>query len=218
MIARDEITGVVLAGGLSRRMGRGDKALLELAGRPLIRHAAERLAPQVGALAINANGDPARFAALALPVVPDETADFPGPLAGVLAALHWAARVRPQTRAVVSISADAPFVPADLVHRLLEASSCTPVLRAAVAQSHGHRHHVIGLWPLETASEIEAALARSERRVEAIVDRLGAVAVPFPDQEIAGERVDPFFNINTPDDLAFANGLMMASAHRGGVA
>lgn len=216
MIARDEIAGVLLAGGLSRRMGGGDKALIELAGRPLIQHAAERLAPQVGALMINANRDPARFASLALPVVPDETADFPGPLAGILAALHWVARAHPQTQAIVSVSADAPFVPADLVQRLAEASRTVAGLRAAVAQSHGRRHHVIGLWPLETASEIEAALMRGERRVEAMVDHLGAVAVPFPDQEFAGERVDPFFNINTPEDLAFATSLMTATAPHGG--
>jgi molybdenum cofactor guanylyltransferase/molybdopterin-guanine dinucleotide biosynthesis protein MobB len=202
------IAGVLLAGGLSRRMGGGDKALLRLAGRPLIQHAAERIAPQVGALILNANGDPARFPALGLPVVPDETADFPGPLAGVLTALHWFRRERPQTRAVVSVSADAPFIPGDLVARLADALAAHDAARVAVAQSRGRRHHVIGLWRPDAAGEIAAALARGERKAETMVDRLGAVAVPFADLDIGGQAVDPFFNVNTPEDLAFAEGLL----------
>jgi molybdenum cofactor guanylyltransferase/molybdopterin-guanine dinucleotide biosynthesis protein MobB len=199
----DDIAGVLLAGGLGRRMG-GDKALVRLAGRPLIQHAAARLGPQVGTLIVNANGDPARFAALGLPAVADETADFPGPLAGVLAALHWIARERPGIRAVASVSADAPFIPSDLVSRLEEALRADKTARVAVAQSRGQRHHVIGLWRVEAAGEIAAALARGERRAEAMVDRLGAVAVPFADVNIDGQAVDPFFNVNTPEDLAFA--------------
>lgn len=211
----EDIAGVLLAGGLSRRMGGGDKALLKLAGRPLIAHAADGLAAQVGILIVNANGDPARFAPLGLPVVPDETADFPGPLAGVLAALHWFARERPGTRAIVSVSADAPFVPADLVHRLGSALSAETSARVAVAQSRGRRHHVIGLWRMNAAAEIEAALARGDRRVESMVDRLGALAVPFPDLEIGGQSVDPFFNINTPEDLAFAEEILTHKATAG---
>jgi molybdopterin-guanine dinucleotide biosynthesis protein A len=207
-----DIAGVLLAGGLSRRMGGGDKALMVLAGRPLIEHAAARLAPQVGALILNANGDPARFASLGLPVVTDESGDFPGPLAGVMAALHWVARELSAARAVVSVSADAPFVPEDLVRRLAKGIGDA---QAAVAQSRGRRHHVIGLWRMDVADEIAAALARGEHKVEAMVDRLGAVAVPFDDAVIGGDAVDPFFNINTPEDLAFAEAVLASNAGGG---
>lgn len=202
------IGGVLLAGGLSRRMGGGDKALSALAGRPLVQHIAERLEPQVDTLVVNANGDPARFAFLGLPVVPDETSDFPGPLAGVLAALHWFARKGSGTGAVVSVAGDAPFIPRDLVSRLADALTTHKDARVAVAQSRGRRHHVIGLWRLEAAGEITAALERGERRVETMVDRLGAVAVPFGDIHAGGEAVDPFFNVNTPEDLSFADGIL----------
>lgn len=213
----EEIGGVLLAGGRSRRMGGQDKALVPLGGRPLVAHVAARLAPQVATLVLNANDDPARFAALGLPVVPDETADFPGPLAGVLAALHWFSRERPQTRAMVSVSADAPFIPDDLVRRLDEALAAHGDARVAVAQSRERRHHVIGLWRTDAATEIEAALARGERKAETMVNRLGAVAVPFADLDFGGEAVDPFFNVNTPEDLAFAETLLaVASPPPGG--
>lgn len=207
------IGGVLLAGGLSRRMGGGDKALMLLAGRPLVQHIAERLAPQVDALIVNANGDPARFAALGLPVVPDESADFSGPLAGVLAALHWFERARPETRAVVSVAADAPFIPRALVARLAEALAMHEDARVAVAQSRGRRHHVIGLWRVTAAPEIAAALARGDRKVETMIDRLGAVAVPFDDVDMGGEAVDPFFNVNAPEDLAFADRVLRRAEH-----
>ena len=213
MAESGNVAGVLLAGGLSRRMGGGDKALLPLAGQTLIAHVAKRLAPEVSSLVINANGDPSRFNELALPVVPDDVPDYPGPLAGILAALRWHARETPTARAVVSVSADAPFVPLDLVARLAIALPTTPT-PVAVAQSRERRHHVIALWSLECAGAIEAALARGDRKVEAIVDRLGAVAVPFPDFDAAGRKIDPFFNINTPDDLVFAETIMTASAEQ----
>jgi molybdenum cofactor guanylyltransferase/molybdopterin-guanine dinucleotide biosynthesis protein MobB len=202
------IGGVLLAGGLSRRMGGGDKALLRLAGRPLARHIAERLAPQVDALLVNANGDPARFATLGLPVVPDETVDFAGPLAGVLAALNGFARADREIEAVVSVAGDAPFVPSDLVARLAEALAAHGDAWVAVAASRGRRHHVTGLWRMSAAAEIAAALGRGERRAQTMVDRLGAVTVPFADLDIGGAAVDPFFNINTPEELAHAERLL----------
>ena len=211
MSGEDEIAGVLLAGGLGRRMG-GDKALVQLAGRPLIEHACRRLAPQVGPLVINANGDAARFAELGLPVVADETADFPGPLAGVLAALHWFKRERPRVSWMVSVSADAPFIPEDLVSRLKDALLGAAGARVAVAQSRGRRHHVIALWVVDTAREIAEALARGERRVETVVDGLGAVAVPFSDVSVARRAVDPFFNVNTPEDLAFSEQVLASNA------
>jgi molybdenum cofactor guanylyltransferase/molybdopterin-guanine dinucleotide biosynthesis protein MobB len=189
-------------------MGGGDKALRLLGGRPLIQHAIERLRPQVGALLLSANGDPARFASLGLPVAADETEGYQGPLSGVLAALHFYANAEPSVRMVASVSTDAPFIPRDLVVRLQEALDAEPEARVAVACSRGQRHHVIGLWRIEAATEIAAALARGDRKAETMVDRLGAVSVTFPDAVVAGREIDPFFNINTPDELALAETLV----------
>lgn len=202
-MARD-VAGVLLAGGLSRRMGGGDKGLLLLDGRPLIQYAANRLRPQVGAMALNANGDPSRFALLGVPVIADATADFPGPLAGVLAALRWIETEPSRPRFVATVPADSPFIPRDLVDRLSAALASAPEARVAVAASRGRRHHVIGLWRSEAAGTIAEALARGERKAETMVDRLGAVAVPFADLDAGGRGVDPFFNVNTPDDLVAA--------------
>lgn len=211
MAIGSDITGVVLAGGLGRRMG-ADKALLTLAGRPLLDHAARRLAPQTGRLCINANGDPSRFGWLGLPVIPDETGDRAGPLAGVLAAIRWTSRNLAQSSALVSVTGDAPFIPHDLVSRLSEALASSPAARVAVARSRGRRHHVIALWLLEAAPDIAAALAGGERRVETVVDRLGAATAEFPDIEIGGAAVDPFFNVNTPDDLEAAARILSRQA------
>jgi molybdenum cofactor guanylyltransferase/molybdopterin-guanine dinucleotide biosynthesis protein MobB len=200
--------GALLAGGRSLRMGGGDKALRTLAGQPLIQHAIARLKPQVASLMLSANGDPARFSAFGLPVVADETAQFQGPLAGVLAALRFCAAFDPRVRFVASVSTDAPFIPDDLVARLGEALEADAGARVAVACSGGRRHHVIGLWRIEAADEIADALARGERRAETMVDRLGAVSVTFPDVVVGGRAIDPFFNINTPDELAFAEAVL----------
>jgi molybdenum cofactor guanylyltransferase/molybdopterin-guanine dinucleotide biosynthesis protein MobB len=206
------IAGVLLAGGRSQRMGGGDKALRDLAGQPLIQHAIARLQPQVASLVLSANGDPARFANFGLPVVADEAEEFQGPLAGILAALHFCAKADPRVRLVASVSTDAPFVPGDLVAKLRDALDAEPRSRVAVACSRGRRHHVIGLWKIAAADEIAAALAHGERRAETLVDRLGAVSVTFPDAVVGGRPVDPFFNINTPDDLAFADAVLAEGA------
>jgi len=214
MSERGDVGGVLLAGGLGRRMGGRDKALLMLSGRPLVAHAAERLGSQTAHLIINANGDPARFAALPCSVVADETPDFPGPLGGILAALRWYARERPQTRWLASLPADTPFAPHDFVRRLKAATAASPAAPMAVAQSRGRRHPVIALWPMEASAAIGAALAGGARKAEAMIDRLGAVAVPFADLEIDARAVDPFFNINTPEDLAYAEEIASAHASR----
>ncbi|HRN85109.1 MAG TPA: molybdenum cofactor guanylyltransferase MobA [Hyphomicrobium sp.] len=209
---QQSIAGVVLAGGMSRRMGGPEKALMVLGGAPLVAHAVARLRPQVASLILNANGDPARFSALGHPVVPDETADRPGPLAGVLAALHWFARHEPEVTAVASLPADSPLVPADLVARLRDGLVDAPHAKVAVASSRDRRHPVIALWKRGAAPEIEAALARGERAAHAMIDRLGAVSVPFADLDVAGGTIDPFFNVNTPEDLAVAEDIL--SKHR----
>ena len=195
------VTGVILAGGQSRRMGGGDKGLLQLAGKPMLAHVIARLAPQVARLAINANGDPARFAAFGLPVVADTVAGFVGPLAGVLAGMRWAAANTPAMRWIVTAAGDAPLLPTDLVERMLAAVAGRPSA-IALAQSGGELHPVIGLWPVALADDLEAQLAGGVRKVLHWTDRHGTLPVPFPMARIGGVDIDPFFNANTPEELA----------------
>jgi molybdopterin-guanine dinucleotide biosynthesis protein A len=198
---RPGVTGIILAGGQSRRMGGGDKGLLELAGKPMLAHVIDRLAPQVGRIAINANGDPARFARFGLPVIPDTIAGFVGPLAGVLAGLRWSAAHAPAARWIVTAAGDAPLLPTDLVDRLLAATAGAPANAIALAQSRGELHPVIGLWPVALADDLEAELGRGVRKVLHWTDRHGTVPVPFALQRIGGVEIDPFFNANTPREL-----------------
>jgi molybdopterin-guanine dinucleotide biosynthesis protein A len=196
------IAGIVLAGGLSRRMGGGDKCLRPLGGRPILAHIIERARPQVAALALNANGDPARFAEFGLPVVADSVADFAGPLAGVLAGLDWAAAHLPGCTHVASFAGDAPFLPQDLVARLVAAvGGGTHDL--ACAASGGQVHPVFGLWPLALRENLRDAVTREGiRKVDVWTGRHGLAVVDFPKTPI-----DPFFNANTPQDLAEAERL-----------
>lgn len=202
-----EIVGVVLAGGRSQRMGGREKAFLDLAGRPMLAHILERFAPQVARLAINANGDPARFAAFSLPIIADRMPDYPGPLAGILAGLRWAAAGAPRTTHVATVSSDAPFIPSDLVTRLAQAAAEAGG-GIAVAQSGDVLHPVVALWPLGIADALERALATGERRVRRWVERQDMRAVTFAPLAVDGRTVDPFFNVNTPAELAEAETLM----------
>jgi molybdopterin-guanine dinucleotide biosynthesis protein A len=208
-----EVTGLLLAGGQSRRMGRafasgkGDKGLLDIAGKPMLGYVMERLAPQVGAMVINANGDPARFASFGLPVVPDSIQGFVGPLAGILAGMRWAEANVPDARHVVSVSTDAPFLPHDLVARLATALEAAGA-RIALARSGGELHPVIGLWPVDLADDLEAALKSGTRKVLDWTDRHGATGVDFPFVTIHDRPIDPFFNANTPEELAEARALL----------
>lgn len=206
-------TGLLLAGGRSSRMGsafaggQGDKALLELAGRPMLSHVRERLDPQAGRLVISANGDPARFASFGLPVVADTITDFAGPLAGILAGLRWSEENAPGARHIVTASTDAPFLPVDLVARLTEALNSSDA-RIALAQSAGRVHPVIGLWSIDLANDLEAALNAGCRKVESWTNRHPTVTVDFPGFEHHGRTIDPFFNVNSPDDLAEAQQIL----------
>jgi molybdopterin-guanine dinucleotide biosynthesis protein A len=200
MSGRLDVTGVILAGGLSRRMGGGDKGLLELAGRPMLTHVACRLRPQVGAMIINANGEPARFAPLGLPVVPDTVGGFVGPLAGVLAGMRWSAANTPDAHWIVTAAGDAPLLPSDLVARLKQAVEGRPAA-IALAQSHGELHPVIGLWPVALAEDLQEQLNNGVRKVLHWTDRHGTVAVPFSPARVCGLDIDPFFNANTPQEL-----------------
>ena len=195
-----KVTGVILAGGQSRRMGGGDKGLLELVGKPMLAHVIDRLCPQVGAMIINANGDPARFKAFGLPVVADTIEGYVGPLAGVLAGMRWAAANVPDGEWIVTAAGDAPLLPHDLVSRLVCAVDGRPGA-VALAQSQGELHPVIGLWPVALSDDLEQELAAGVRKVLHWTDRHGTVPVPFAMARAGGVEVDPFFNANTPQEL-----------------
>jgi molybdopterin-guanine dinucleotide biosynthesis protein A len=206
-MASAPVTGVILAGGLSRRMGGGDKALLDLGGATMLGCIVDRLRPQVDALVINANGDPSRFAAFGLPVVADETSDYAGPLAGVLAGMRWSLAHAPSARHIATVSSDAPFLPMDLVIRLSSEIADRPGA-IALARSGGGPHPVIGLWPVALADDLQAWLAAGTRKVLAWVDRHTSAQVVFTEIEIGGRKVDPFFNANTPEELAVVRALI----------
>jgi molybdopterin-guanine dinucleotide biosynthesis protein A len=191
----------------SGRGGTGDKGLLEIAQRPMIAHVVDRMRPQVDRLAINANGDPARFAEFGLPVVADTVEGFVGPLAGVLAGLRWAADATQEARWIATVSSDAPFVPADLVARLMDAV-CDRGNAIAIGQSDDGLHPVIGLWPVALADDLEAALKDGLRKVLHWTDKHGTVPVRFASHRVGDVLVDPFFNANTPEELEEARRLM----------
>ena len=188
--------GLLLAGGLARRMGGGDKPLRTIAGRTILAHVIERLAPQCDGLVVNANGDPARFADYGLPVVADSVPDFAGPLAGILAGLDWIAENRPETEWLLSVAADTPFIPSDLVARLHAAREAENVSLACAA-SGGWTHPVIGLWPVSLRADLRHALmVEDERKIDRWTARHGCASAEWP---VA--PVDPFFNANRPEDL-----------------
>jgi molybdenum cofactor guanylyltransferase len=209
-----EVTGVVIAGGRSTRMGNRDKALIDLAGRPMIAHVIDRMRPQVGRLAINANGDPSRFARFALPIVPDTIEDWPGPLAGLLAALEWARRETPDARFVASVAADTPFLPHDLVARLLTAID-NERTSSAIAASGGAWTPIVGVWSVALADAVTEALRQGVRAVHRFATAQKSAVVDFPPVQADGETVDPFFNVNTPEDLEKAVALVGLERARG---
>ena len=189
------IFGTILAGGQGRRMGGQDKALLPLAGRPLVAHVIDRLEPQVERLSLSANGDPTRLARFGLPVLPDQ-ATSQGPLSGLLAALDWAAPLG--ATHLVTAPTDAPFLPPDLTPRLLLAGDL------ALARSAGNDHPTFGLWPVTLRDDLRAFLASGEKpRVRAFADAHHAARADFPDD-------GAFANLNTPEDLAQAEARLRA--------
>lgn len=206
----ETIAGIVLAGGLSRRMGGGDKGLLDVAGQSMIGRVIARFAPQVSSLAINANGPAERFSLFELPVVPDPIEGFVGPLAGVLAGMRWAEKLEPQKRYVATVSSDSPFLPLDLVRQLAQRAAAAPKNAIVLASSGEQVHPVIGLWPVHLADDLDAALNDGVRKVLRWTDRHGTLTVDFDAQTIAGQSVDPFFNANTPEELSEARALVRA--------
>ncbi|MGA8901834.1 molybdenum cofactor guanylyltransferase MobA [Bradyrhizobium sp.] len=194
--------GVLLAGGLARRMGGGDKPMRQIAGRTILDRVIARLEPQCDGLILNANGDPTRFSAFGLPVIADTVKDFPGPLAGILAALDWAAANRPGVEFMLSAAADCPFLPRDLVARL-QSARAEQNAQLAVAASAGQSHPVIGLWSVALRDELRHALVVEDmRKIDRWTARYRLATVTWP-----AEPLDPFFNANTMDDIAAAERL-----------
>jgi molybdenum cofactor guanylyltransferase len=191
--------GLVLAGGLARRMGGGDKARIRIGGITILERVLARFQPQCAGTILNANGDPARFADTGLTVVPDSVPDFAGPLAGILAGLDWAAAHREDITDVASVPGDCPFLPADLVERLSAARAAAGV-PLACARSGDWRHPVVGLWRVALRDDLRRALIGEDlRKIEIWTARHGIAVADWPDAP-----VDPFFNVNTPEDAATA--------------
>ncbi|MEM8537248.1 MAG: molybdenum cofactor guanylyltransferase MobA [Pseudomonadota bacterium] len=190
--------GVILAGGKATRMGGGDKGFLKLGDQRLLDHVIARLGPQVSDIALNANGDPQRFDNLKLQVIADSIGGFAGPLSGVLAGLDWAAD-RGADR-IVTVAADTPFFPRDLVARLILVGK-EKNARITLAETASGRHPTFGLWPVTLREDLRSALADGLRKVVVWADQHGCASAHFPDDAA-------FFNINTPEDLGTAQGMI----------
>jgi molybdopterin-guanine dinucleotide biosynthesis protein A len=202
MTGHPDTLGLVLAGGLARRMGGGDKALITIGGAAILDRVLQRLGPQCAHIVLNANGDPARFSRYRLPVIADDVPGFAGPLAGILAGLDWAAYHAPDLTHVASVPGDCPFLPRDLVARLHQAmrAAKTPL---ACARSGEWRHPVVGLWQVVLRHDLRRALVEeSLHNIEVWTARHGVALAEWPSVPI-----DPFFNVNTPEDAAAADRL-----------
>jgi molybdopterin-guanine dinucleotide biosynthesis protein A len=197
--------GLVLAGGLARRMGGGDKARIKVGGATILERVLTCLKPQCSRVIINANGDSGRFADTGLIVVADSVPDFAGPLAGILAGLDWAAANMPNSEWLLSVPGDCPFLPNNLVARLHEARVAADV-PLACARSGEWRHPVVGLWPVGLRDDLRRALTREGlHKIELWTARHGVAIADWPETPI-----DPFFNVNTPEDAARAQALAAA--------
>ncbi len=204
MTDSSEVVGVLLAGGLARRMGGGDKCLQQLGGKSLLAHSIETAAPQVGSLIVNAAGDPSRFDEFGLPVVADVIEGFAGPLAGVLTGMEWARKNIPNAKWIATFPTDAPFFPDDLVSRLLAAAEGLNA-EIACARSNERTHPVFALWSVDLSDNLHKAMIEEEiRKIDLWTARYNIVHVDWPI-----EPLDPFFNINRPEDLE------QAEAHLG---
>ena len=199
------VPGIVLAGGESRRLGR-DKALVRLGGQRLVDRVADRLAPQVAALAISRHDGLLESPRPGATLLADAAGPRDGPLAGLLAGLDWAARHHPAATHVVTVAVDAPFLPTDFVERLAAALEAAGA-QACVADSGGRRHPVACLWPIAARHVLREDLGREgSRRVGLFLDRLRPAVARWP-----AAPVDPFLNVNTAEDLAAAEAILASS-------
>lgn len=191
--------GLVLAGGLARRMGGGDKAMIRIGGVTILDRVIARLRLQCSQIVLNANGDPSRFAAFGLPVIPDDVPDFVGPLAGILAGLDWIAANAPESKWLVSVPGDCPFLPENLVFRLHQARH-EKGMPLACARSGEWNHPVVGLWKVDLREDLRRALVdEGLRKIDIWTGRHGVAVAEWPI-----DPLDPFFNVNTPEDRAKA--------------
>ena len=189
---------ILLAGGQARRMGGGDKNLIELAGKPVLRHVLDRVDFANRPIMLNANGDPARYASFNLPVRADVVEGFAGPLAGILTGLEWAASAHPDVTHIISLATDAPFLPRDLPAGLMN-GMIDAGADIAQASSKNRRHPVFAIWPVALAADLRHALVDQDvRKIDDFTDRYRCAVVPFE-----GEP-DPFMNLNRPEDFAIA--------------
>jgi molybdenum cofactor guanylyltransferase len=194
---------IILAGGRATRMAGADKASQMLGGKPLIAHVLAALKPQCGVIVINANGDAARFAALDVPVAPDDVPGFAGPLAGILAGLDYLAARRPDLLYAVSAATDTPFLPDDLVAKL-QAAQIAAKAEIAVARSDNIVHPTFALWPISLRTDLREALVdEGLHRVTTFFSRYRCAYADW-----SAEPFDPFFNVNTPDDLYIAERIL----------
>jgi len=198
--------GLILAGGLARRMGGGDKTLIRVGEKTILERAIAALAPQCAGLLINANGDVSRFSGFGIPIIADDIAGFAGPLAGILAGLEWVAANAPASQWVLSVPGDCPFLPRDLVSRL-HAARVAERRPLACAKSGEWRHPVVGLWGIGLRDDLRQALGAGLRKIEAWTEKHGVALAEWP-----AEPVDPFFNVNTPEDAAEAERMARTGA------
>ena len=206
------VAGVILAGGLSRRMGGGDKCLRPLGGRPILAQIIERAAPQVGPLVLNANGDPERFADYGLPVAADVIEGFAGPLAGILTGMDWVVAHAPQAEWMASFASDAPFFPRDMV-AVMRVAAGEAGADLVCAESNGRSHPVFGLWSMSLREDLRAAVVgEGLRKVDLWTARHRLLPVTFDPVDTAAGKLDPFFNTNRPDDLLEAEAFAGAEA------
>lgn len=202
---RETIVGVILAGGRSRRMGGRDKALLPLRGEPMASRTAHVLSAHCRACVLVSNADPGHFAALGLPVIKDEFGDYAGPLAGLLSAMRWAKRNVPGVRWILTAPCDTPFLPDDYVLALAGAGLAdTDDNAIVIAGSEGQRHFACGLWPVSLEDDLAAWLEGGGHRMQGWIERHPNRTVAFPTVRLGERRIDPFFNVNTPEDYALA--------------
>lgn len=197
--------GILLAGGRSRRMGGGDKPLINLGGLSLLSRVTGALRPQCDALVVSANGDPRRFASYGLPIVADEVPDFAGPLAGILAGLDFIATYLPEARFAVSVATDTPFLPSNLVARLHQARAAEDAVLVC-ARSGGRTHPIVALWPIAIRTALRHALVEEDlRKIELFLERYRLAHADWP---VAA--FDPFLNINAPADIVNAERILLA--------
>ena len=213
MVQVQAVGGLILAGGRSTRMGDHEKSLLDLGGKPLVAHVIERVIEQVDHTALNANGDPARFARFGLPVLADTVEGFAGPLAGLLAGMEWYKRVHREVTHVLTVAGDTPFFPKTL-RKELERSLPKHEKAIALAYSQGQRHPTFGLWPVGLLDDLFQFLAvEGNRKIMLLVERYPLAKVEFSFDQHQFNGLDPFFNVNTPADMDTARQTLEGVGH-----